>query len=144
MIRLEEVYAMLPHAGAMCLLEQVLKHDRDSIHCATTSHRDPYNPLRRDGILSAVHGVEYAAQAAAAHGVLSHVLDADAALLLGAVRELELVVAQLDRLPAPLQITAWLEARAGINAVYRFELSADERISVRGRITLVSAATEVA
>lgn len=139
---LEEVYAKLPHAGAMCLLEQMLERDRDSIHCATASHRDPRNPLRRDGILSAVHGVEYAAQAAAAHGVLSDVLDGDSPLVLGAVRDLEISVARLDTLPAPLQVTAWLEARAGINAVYRFELSADERGCVRGRITLVSVATE--
>ncbi len=139
---LEEVYAKLPHAGAMCLLEQVLERDRDSIRCATASHRDPRNPLRRDGILSAVHGVEYAAQAAAAHGVLSHVLDDDSPLLLGAVRDLEISVVRLDTLPAPLRVTAWLEARAGINAVYRFELSADDRICVRGRITLMSVATE--
>jgi predicted hotdog family 3-hydroxylacyl-ACP dehydratase len=142
MTLLDEVYAKLPHAGSMCLLEQVLGHDRDSIRCATASHRDPCNPLRRDGILSAVHGVEYAAQAAAAHGVLSHVLDGDSPLLLGAVRDLEIRVARLDRLPAPLQVRAWLEARAGINAVYRFELSADERVCVRGRITLVSVAVE--
>ncbi|WP_296807047.1 hypothetical protein [Thiocapsa sp.] len=144
MTLLEDIYAKLPHAGAMCLLEQVLEHDRDRIRCATDSHRNPRNPLRRDGILSAAHGVEYAAQAAAAHGVLSDVLDGEAALLLGAVRDLDLKVARLDRLPTPLQVTAWLEARAGINAVYRFELTADNRICVRGRITLVSVATEAA
>jgi predicted hotdog family 3-hydroxylacyl-ACP dehydratase len=144
MILLEEVYSKLPHAGAMCLLEQVLEHDRDFIRCATASHRDPHNPLRRDGILSAVHGVEYAAQAAAAHGVLSDVLDGDATLLLGAVRDLDMRVARLDRLPAPLQVMAWLEARAGINAVYRFELSAHEHIWISGRITLMSVASETA
>ena len=138
MTLLDEAYTKLPHAGAMCLLEDVLERDRDSIRCATASHCDPSNPLRRNGILSAVHGVEYAAQAAAAHGVLSDVLDGDATLLLGAVRDLEMHVARLDRLPAPLQVTAWLEARAGINAVYRFELSAEKRVCVRGRITLLS------
>ncbi|RKT43449.1 hydroxymyristoyl-ACP dehydratase [Thiocapsa rosea] len=138
MTLLDEVYAKLPHAGAMCLLEEALEHDRDSIRCATTSHRDPCNPLRRDGTLSSVQGVEYAAQAAAAHGVLTDVLDGETALLLGAVRDLELSVARLDCLPTPLQVTAWLEARAGVNAVYRFELSADERVCVRGRITLLN------
>jgi predicted hotdog family 3-hydroxylacyl-ACP dehydratase len=144
MTLLEDIYAELPHAGRMCLLEQVLEQDRDCIRCTTASHRDPFNPLRRDGILSAVHAVEYAAQAAAAHGVLSHVLDGDATLLLGAVRDLEMRVARLDRLTAPLQITAWLEARAGINAVYRFELSTDECVCVRGRITLMSLAGRAA
>ncbi len=144
MTLLDEVYAKLPHAGAMCLLEQVLERDRDCIRCTTDSHRDPSNPLRRDGFLSAVQGVEYAAQAAAAHGVLSDVLDGETALLLGAVRDLEMNVARLDRLPTPLRVTAWLEARAGINAVYRFELGTDERICMRGRITLISVAGEAA
>ena len=37
---------------------------------ATRSHLDPDNPLRRGDALSALHLVEYAAQAMAAHGAL--------------------------------------------------------------------------
>jgi len=142
MIMLAEIYAKLPHAGDMRLLEQVLHWDQQSIACATSSHRSTTNPLRRDGHLSSIHGIEYAAQTAAVHGVLSAVLDDGPALLMGAVRDLELTVSKLDQLPAPLRIQATLEARAGVNAVYRFELDADERTCAQGRITLVKAARE--
>jgi predicted hotdog family 3-hydroxylacyl-ACP dehydratase len=140
MSMLTDIYANLPHAGDMRLLEQVLHWDEQSIVCATSSHRSTTNPLRRQGQLSTVHGIEYAAQAAAVHGVLSAVLDGGPVLLMGAVRDLELTVSRLDELPTPLRIQATLEARAGVNAVYRFELDADERTCAQGRITLIKAA----
>jgi predicted hotdog family 3-hydroxylacyl-ACP dehydratase len=140
MTMLAEIYAKLPHAGDMRLLEQVLHWDEQSIVCATSSHRSSTNPLRRNGQLAAVHGVEYAAQAAAVHGVLSAALDAGPLLLMGAVRDLELAVSRLDELPEPLRIQATLEARAGVNAVYRFLLDADQRTCAQGRITLIKAA----
>jgi predicted hotdog family 3-hydroxylacyl-ACP dehydratase len=134
---LGDVYAKLPHGGDMRLLDQVREWDRDGIHCVTGSHRSEANPLRRGGTLSAVHAVEYAAQAAAVHGVLSSVLDGGPVLLLAAVRDLELDLDRLDTLPGPLQITARLEARAGANAVYRFALDSGGRTCARGAITLM-------
>ncbi|AFL74205.1 3-hydroxyacyl-ACP dehydratase [Thiocystis violascens] len=137
MNRLDDLYAKLPHAGGMCLLEEVLAWDEQSILCATSSHRSLTNPLRCHAGLSAVHGVEYAAQAAAVHGVLSSALDGGPVLLLGAVRDLELTVPRLDGLTAPLMIAARLEARLGANASYRFALTADGLPCASGRITLM-------
>ena len=139
---LDDIYARLPHAGGMCLLEEVLEWDRQSILCATSSHQLPTNPLRRHGALSAVHGVEYAAQAAAVHGVLSATLDGDPVLLLGAVRDLDLTVSRLDLLAAPLKISARLEARLGANVIYRFELTAASHRCVCGRLTLMPGSGE--
>jgi predicted hotdog family 3-hydroxylacyl-ACP dehydratase len=51
-------------------LDRVNEWDVRSIVCISNTHRDPANPLRRNGRLSAVHAFEYAAQAAAVHGGL--------------------------------------------------------------------------
>jgi predicted hotdog family 3-hydroxylacyl-ACP dehydratase len=139
---LDAVYEKLPHGGAMRLLEQVLDWDQASIRCATASHRAPDNPLRRDGALAAAHAVEYAAQAAAVHGVLGSVLDGGPVLLLAAVRDLELDLARLDTLASRLEIDARLEARAGANAIYRFTLTSAGRPCARGAITLMQAGEE--
>ena len=64
------ICARLPHAGRMCLLERVETWDGESITCIASSHRDADNPLRANGRLHAVCGVEYAAQAMALHGSL--------------------------------------------------------------------------
>ena len=70
MIGHDAIAALIPHAGAMCLLDSVLDWSDAAIRCRATSHLDPANPLRRDGRLSALCGIEYALQAAALHGAL--------------------------------------------------------------------------
>ena len=61
---------LIPHAGAMSLLAGVTVWSADVIECRATSPLDPANPLRRNGRLSALAGIEYALQAAALHGAL--------------------------------------------------------------------------
>src|SRR5438046_8929376 len=65
-----EIRRLIPHAGTMCLLDSVLGWDDESIVCTTNTHRNKANPLRRDGRLSALHALEYGAQAAAFNGGL--------------------------------------------------------------------------
>src|SRR5438477_10019321 len=65
-----EIRTLIPHSGSMCLLDSVTQWDDRSIVCVTNTHRDPANPLRRAGRLSALHAFEYGAQAAAVHGGL--------------------------------------------------------------------------
>ncbi len=54
----------------MCLLDSVTAWSADAIACRATSHLSPANPLRRGGRLAMLCGIEYALQAAAAHGAL--------------------------------------------------------------------------
>ncbi|HUU72054.1 MAG TPA: hydroxymyristoyl-ACP dehydratase [Burkholderiales bacterium] len=61
---------LIPHAGAMCLLERVIEYDDASICCEARSHLDVDNPLRHNGRLSTLCGIEYAGQAMALHGAL--------------------------------------------------------------------------
>src|SRR5256885_14417425 len=63
-----EIRTLIPHSDLMCLLDEVVQWDDRSIACVSNTHRDPANPLRRQGRLSAVHAFEYGAQAAAVHG----------------------------------------------------------------------------
>jgi predicted hotdog family 3-hydroxylacyl-ACP dehydratase len=65
-----EAYERIPHDGAMRLLGGAVSWNATSIRCSATSHTDPANPLRDNGVLSAVHALEYAAQAVALHASL--------------------------------------------------------------------------
>ena len=61
---------LIPHAGGMCLLDEVVAWDDAAIHARTRSHARDDNPLRSDGQLRALHLAEYGAQAMAIHGGL--------------------------------------------------------------------------
>jgi predicted hotdog family 3-hydroxylacyl-ACP dehydratase len=51
----------------MRLLDRVESWDEESVRCVAWSHRDPANPLRHEGRLPVVAGLEYAAQAIGVH-----------------------------------------------------------------------------
>jgi predicted hotdog family 3-hydroxylacyl-ACP dehydratase len=113
---------LVPHHGAMCLLDRVLSWDASSILCETDRHHDPANPLRRDGLLPAICGLEFALQAMALHGALT----AGAAQPLGFVsslREVALEVSRLDHLPGPLRIEAEALVAESGGFIYRFAIS---------------------
>ena len=40
----KEIEALIPHNGAMSLLNEVLKWDEDHIVCLANSHRSKHNP----------------------------------------------------------------------------------------------------
>src|SRR5881397_688385 len=103
-----EIRTLIPHSGVMCLLDVVTQWDDRSITCVSNTHRDPANPLRRDGRLSAVHAFEYGAQAAAVHGGLrarSAGVTASPGYL-AALREARLHAMRLDEVASPLRICA--------------------------------------
>jgi len=65
------ILKLVPQQGRMCLLDEVESWDQARILCRALSHLDPANPLRRQGRLPAVCGIEYGLQAAALHGALA-------------------------------------------------------------------------
>jgi len=65
-----DIEAIIPHAGGMCLLEQVISFSNEAIICRTQSHLNTDNPLKIDSKLSKMHLIEYGAQAIAVHGGL--------------------------------------------------------------------------
>ena len=128
---------LVPHQGAMCLLEAVLRWDAEGIVCRAVSHLAPDNPLRRDGRLGAVCGIEYGLQAAAAHGALTGGGPA-APGWFAALREAELLTDRLDRTEfGALAVSATREAGGPGGMIYRFALrAADGRSLLRGRATI--------
>lgn len=97
---------LIPHAGAMCLLDEVVDWDATRLHARSASHLRADNPLRADGMLHAVNLCEYAAQAMALHGALRGRAAGAVARpgLLVALRDVALAVERVDDLPGRLQI----------------------------------------
>ena len=134
----DDICARIPHAGRMCLLERVQHWDETAIHCLATSHRDADNPLRsRDG-LSAVCGIEYAAQAMAVHAGLrvAGVASKPAAGMLASVRDLRLAVATLDDVGGDLHIHALRLSGDDTGFIYEFNIKADDDALMSGRIVI--------
>jgi predicted hotdog family 3-hydroxylacyl-ACP dehydratase len=134
-----EIRTLIPHSGLMCLLDRVNEWDDRSIVCISNTHRDPANPLRRNGRLSAVHAFEYAAQAAAVHGGL-RARSAGATAppgYLAALRDAHLHVMRLDDVALPLQICAYRLFGETANTVYECRVSAGDILLADGRITIM-------
>jgi len=134
-----EIRTLIPHSDLMCLLDEVFQWDDRSIVCGSNTHRDPANPLRRHGRLSAVHAFEYGAQAAAIHGGLQARAAGTVAPpgYLAALRDGRLHVTRLDCIHLPLRISATRLYGEGANTVYEFILSAATVLVAEGRVTIV-------
>jgi predicted hotdog family 3-hydroxylacyl-ACP dehydratase len=134
------IQTLIPHAGAMCLLEAVTAWDAEAIVCATETHRDPANPLRRQGRLAAVHAFEYGAQAAAIHGALCAGAAGQTAPAgyLAALRDARWFVADLAAVDAPLEVAArlLLSDDAG-HCIYAIQIRAAGQTLAEGRIAIV-------
>jgi predicted hotdog family 3-hydroxylacyl-ACP dehydratase len=128
---------LLPHRGAMCLLDSVVAWDDSRIDCRASSHRNAANPLRLEGRLPAVVAIEYAAQAMAVHGGLRALPERDATPgYLVAVRDATLHAATLDELPADLEISATCRVADATGLVYAFAVKAGGRLVAEGRATV--------
>ena len=119
----EKIAELIPHAGHMCLLDGVLQWDASRIVCVSRSHRAADNPLRANGRLPAVCGVEYAAQAMAVHGGLAgNFARKPRAGYLASLRDVECARDRLDDLDGDLVVEAERLAGDGTHMIYRFRL----------------------
>jgi predicted hotdog family 3-hydroxylacyl-ACP dehydratase len=134
-----EIRTLIPHSDLMCLLDEVLQWDNRSIACLSNTHRDPANPLRRQGRLFAVHAFEYGAQAAAVHGGLRARAAGTIAPpgYLAALRDGRLHVTRLDYIHLPLRVCATRLYGEDANTVYEFVMSAASALVAEGRVTIV-------
>jgi predicted hotdog family 3-hydroxylacyl-ACP dehydratase len=133
-----EIAELIPHTGAMCLLDGVLEWDASRIRCMSRSHRDAANPLRVDGHLPALCGVEYAAQAMAVHGGLAGATQGKPrAGYLASLREVEWRRDRLDDLDGDLVVEAEQEASDGSRVIYSFTLRVGTVQVLSGRAAVV-------
>ena len=131
---------LIPHRGAMCLLDAVIAWDESRIHATAHSHRDPANPLRADGRLHALNLCEYGAQAMAVHGGLLAQRDGNTAApgLLVSLREVKLSVTRVDDLPGNLDVHA-LCLLAGVEAMqYAFRVEHAGVVLAEGRAAVMT------
>jgi predicted hotdog family 3-hydroxylacyl-ACP dehydratase len=131
---------LVPHSGAMCLLDRALAWDAEGIVCEAEGHRDPGNPLRRDGRLPAICGVEYALQAMALHGALTAGGGAaQPAGYLSSLRDVSLGggAERLDTVPGPLRVRARALAAEAGGFIYRFEVEGGGRVLLAGQAAII-------
>lgn len=134
----EQIAALIPHQGLMCLWERVLDWDAQRIRLASDGHRDPAHPLRSSGRLRAVHLCEYGAQAMAVHGGL-RAAEAGGAPpgLLVALRDVRLHVARIDDLPGALECEAQVLVETEASQQYRFRIHHRGQLLAEGRAAVM-------
>lgn len=138
---------LIPHRDAMSLLDCVVDWTDSEIHLTASSHRDPNNPLRSDGMLRAVHLCEYGAQAMAVHGGLIAQAAGTIASpgFLVSLRGIELFVARIDDLPSDLHVHAEKSSADDSSLLYTFRIEhAGQRIGEgRAMVSLAPVANDV-
>lgn len=130
------IAALVPHQGGMCLLDRALDWDAARITCETSAHRVTDNPLRRDGMLPAVCGLEFALQAMALHGALTASAPQPAGFV-SSLREVRLSALRLDTVPGPLRITAEALIAEARGFIYRFEVTGDGALLLDGQAAVI-------
>lgn len=140
MLGRDAIAALIPHQGAMCLLDRVVEWDPDRIVLATRTHRAPDNPLRLDGRLRAVHLCEYGAQAMAVHGGLKAQAEGKAARpgFLVSLRDVKLQLDFIDALDAELLISAQCLLDGAGSWQYSFEVTHANDPIASGRAAIIA------
>ena len=140
MLEKSQIESLLPHGGAMFLLDRVIRFDRNEIECSATSHRDPSNPLRQGNRLPVHTGIEYAAQAAGIHGgLLNRELHPEAPAQMGylaVVSQVQWQVARLDDLPDELHIHARRTAVTAGGRAYRATIHHRRQLIMTGDLVI--------
>ena len=138
MLTRADIENLIPHAGAMCLLDSVLYWDSTKIRCASRTHRDAANPLRTGGQLPALCGIEYAAQAMAAHGGLAGTVTGKPATgYLASLRNVACNDERLDQREGDLVVEAERLMGDETRVIYQFTLRVGEFEVLNGRATVV-------
>ena len=109
----DAIAALIPHGARCACWKRLLSFDEDCIVCRAVSHRDAAHPLRDDGVLPAICGIEYAAQAMAVHGALMDTAAGKGSTeargrrgMLAAARDVTLNVERLDDIADDLIVSA--------------------------------------
>ena len=139
MIGRDEILALVPHQGAMCLWDEVLAWDAQSVRVLARNHVDPAHPLRSDGRLHALHLCEYGAQAMAVHGGLRARAEGGraAAGVLVALRGVELHATRIDDLEGALECEARVLVEAEGSQQYAFSIHHRGTLLAQGRAAVM-------
>ena len=139
MLSHEQIEALIPHKGSMCLWDEVVEWDAQRIALRAGNHRDAAHPLRSGYGLRAVHLCEYGAQAMAVHGGLRARKNGGAASpgLLVALRGVQLHVSRIDQLPGVLECEAEVLAEGEGSQQYAFRIRHAGDLLAEGRAAVM-------
>ena len=139
MLSREQIEAIIPHKGNMCLWDEVVGWDAQRISLRSRNHGDNAHPLRSEGRLRAVHLCEYGAQAMAVHGGLrARTLGSHARPgLLVALRGVQLQVSFIDDLSGALECEAEVLAEGEGSQQYAFRISHEGALLAEGRAAVM-------
>ena len=134
----QDIGRLLPHGASMCLLESVAQWDVLTISCLTSTHRDPHNPLRFKGRLTASAGLEYAAQAMGVHvGLIDGDHGAPQGIgVVGSVRDVLFATDRLDNLDGWLLVDARRLVEGEQGYMYHFTVIHETRKLIEGRASI--------
>ena len=134
-----EILTLVPHGGAMCLWDEVVEFDAQSIRLRAFNHRDAAHPLRHRDRLHAVHLGEYGAQAMAVHGGLLARAAGETVKpgMLVALRDLTLHVSRIDDLPGALDVQAQCLMADASGSQYRFVITHEGATLASGRAAVL-------
>ena len=130
---------LIPHQGAMSLLDRVVQWDASSIDAVSGTHRAIDHPLRSHGQLRAVHLCEYGAQAAALHGgLIARAAGTVAAPgYLVSLRDVTFAGQRIDDLQGELRIRAELLLQDSSSWQYRFRATHAGTELAAGRVAII-------
>lgn len=133
----EDIAALIPHQGGMCLWEHIVEWDDTRIVLETSTHRQLDNPLRVDGKLRAVHLCEYGAQAMAVHGALRAAPRQARPGMLVSLRSVTLARDYIDDLAGVLRVEAICLQSAESSQQYSFKITHDGEVAAEGRAAVL-------
>lgn len=129
---------LLPHTGTMLLLDSIVHMGARLVVCTTLAHQARGNPLRVDGRLHALAGIEMAAQAMALHQAWhASPRGAVPAGRLASARDVVVEHAFLDDLQGLLVVECRLQSAAQHAFAYTFELSSHGTRVLGGRLMVI-------
>ena len=133
----EDIAALIPHQGGMCLWEHIVEWDDTRIVLETASHRAPDNPLRANGKLRAVHLCEYGAQAMAVHGALRAAPRQARPGMLVSLRSVTIARDYIDDLTGALRVEAICLQSAESSQQYSFKITHQGELAAEGRAAVL-------
>ena len=131
---------LIPHAGSMCLLDEVCAWDERSIHAQSAGHTRIDNPLRGEHGLHAVHLAEYGAQAMAVHGALLARARGDQQVrpgMLVSLRDVQLFAEYVDQFDGALDVHGECLYADDGGAQYAFRVEHCGQLLASGRAAVI-------
>lgn len=140
-----QIAALVPHAGTMCLIDEVTHWSNKKINCVAHLSPQNHHPLMLDGELSSIHLLEYGAQAMAVHaGLLQYneinknMSDRPVPGFLAAIRDAQFFIDSLDGHECTLLISATALVHSAHGVVYKLIITNNQQtLLAQARTTVI-------